>query len=420
MIIATLTAVTLLAVGVRIPVAIVGGTLVLLALGYVDASIFPQLYLSHIDSYTLLAVPMYLLAGALITRSEMGETLFGFAQRMLHWLPGAMGHATLGATAFMAGMSGSSAADVAAVGSTAIPAAERLGYRKQFIGGVVAAGGTLGILIPPSLTMILYGALTRTSVTDLFIAGLLPAALSIVLTMIVIAYLTPRHAGNYKEGVAVSESLLRAFGRAFPALMMPVIIMGGIYSGLVTPTEAGALAVVYAVFIGFATGKLDLPKVRDSLYETGRITTMLFLIIAAASVFGQVMTLQGVPAQITDFVIANFGGSQILFLLFVNVLFFVLGAGLESFSIMIMMIPLLFPTAVELGVHPVHFAVIVTVNIELGLLTPPYGTNLFTVAAISNLSIGETARAVVPYLVMGIFNLALITYIPWFSLALLG
>ncbi len=417
MLIATLVAVVLVALGTRIPVALIGGSLVLLVMGFVDTTLFPQLYLSHVDSYTLLAVPMYLLAGQLLTLSGYGQSLFTLAHSLLRWLPGALAYSTLGATVFMAGMSGSSAADAAAVGRTAIPAATALGYSRNFIASVTAVGGTLGILIPPSLTMILYGSLTRTSVADLFLAGLLPALIAIVLYSLTIAYLMPRRGGKPQEAAATAK-VGPALVKALPALGLPVIVMGGIYSGLVTPTEAAAVAVVYALLIGLTSRNLTITHVRTALRETGVVSSMLFIVIAAASVFGQVMTLEGIPSDLTDFLVERFGGSQLVFLIFVNVLFLVLGMFLESFSIMIMMVPLLFPTAVALGIDPIHFAVIVTVNIEIGLLTPPYGTNLFTVAAISGETIGQLARGVLPFIGVSLVFLVIVTYFPWFSTVL--
>lgn len=417
MLVAAIAAIVLVALGTRIPVALIGGSLILLVMGFVDTTLFPQLYLSHIDSYTLLAVPMYLLAGQLLTLSGYGQSLFALAQSLLRWLPGALGYSTLGATVFMAGMSGSSAADAAAVGRTAIPAASALGYNRNFIASITAVGGTLGILIPPSLTMILYGSLTRTSVADLFLAGILPAAVAIILYSLTIAYLMPRRGGKVKKA-RDSVGLGRAFTKALPALGLPIIVMGGIYSGLVTPTEAAAVAVAYALLVGMTSRNLSVRTVRIALRETGVVSSMLFIVIAAASVFGQVLTLEQVPFSITEFLVNQFGGSQIIFLIFVNLLFLLLGMFLESFSIMIMMIPLLFPTAVELGIDPIHFAVLITVNIEIGLLTPPYGTNLFTVSAISGEPIGKLAIGVLPFIGVSLIFLMIITYIPWFSTAL--
>lgn len=417
MLVAVLVAVVLVALGTRIPVALIGGSLVLLVMGFVDTALFPQLYLSHIDSYTLLAVPMYLLAGQILTLSGYGHSLFALANSLLRWLPGALAYSTLGATVFMAGMSGSSAADAAAVGRTAIPAASSIGYSRNFIASITAVGGTLGILIPPSLTMILYGSLTRTSVADLFLAGVIPAVVAIVLYSLTIAYLMPRRGGKPQETAATAK-VGPALVKALPALGLPVIVMGGIYSGLVTPTEAAALAVAYSLLIGLTSRNLTITHLRTALRETGAVSSMLFIVIAAASVFGQVMTLEGLPSDLTDFLVERFGGSQLVFLIFVNVLFLVLGLFLESFSIMIMMIPLLFPTAVALGIDPIHFAVIVTVGIEIGLLTPPYGTNLFTVAAISGESVGALSRGVLPFVGVSLVFLAIVTYIPWLSTVL--
>lgn len=411
-------AAVLLTIGVRIPIAIAAGTMLLVATDLVEPLAFPQLYLSNINSFTLLAIPLYLLAGSIMTQAALGERIFFFITNLIRGVPGALGHATLGSTLFFAGMTGSSAADAAAVGSTAIPVAERLGYRKEFIAGIVAVGGTLGILVPPSLTMIIYGAITNTSVVDLFTAGILPAVVMASLLALMIAFLAHRGASGEERG-APRTPFLPTLRRSFLALLTPAMIAGGIYTGFVTPTEAGALAVVYAIVAGLLQRTLSLRGFWNSCIDAAKISAMLYLIVAAASTFGQVMTLEGIPQDINDFVSDQFGGSRVLFLLFVNLLFIVMGAFLESFSIMLMMIPLLFPTAVALGVDPVHFAVIVTVNIEIGLLTPPYGTNLFTVSAISGLPIWTVARAAGPYLLLMLVGLAIITYWPWLSLALI-
>lgn len=407
------------AVGIRLPIAIAGGTLLLVAFGLVEGLTFPQLFLSNVNSYTLLAVPLYLLAGSVMTKAGLGERLFAFITSVIRGIPGSLGHATLGSTLFFAGMTGSSAADVAAVGSTALPTAERLGYRKDFIAGIVASGGTLGILVPPSLTMIIYGSITNTSIVDLFTAGIVPAVVLASLMFLVIAVRAHRGGAEVRGAHVEPPPLLRSARRAVLALLTPAIIAGGIYTGFVTPTEAGALAVVWAVIAGIVQRTLTVRKFWEACLSAARISAMLFLIIAGASVFGQVMTLEGVPQDLNDFIVDSFGGSRIAFLLFVNVLFLVMGAFLESFSIMLMMVPLLFPTAVALGIDPVHFAVIVTVNIEIGLLTPPYGTNLFTVSALSRLPVLTVARASAPYLLVMLGGLIAITYWPWLSLVLI-
>lgn len=417
MIFALIVLVVLVTIGVRMPVALAAGGIALVLNGEVQPLLFPQLVLSNINSFTLLAVPLYLWAGTIMTEAELGERIFAFVTSALRRVPGALGHATLGSTIFFAGMTGSSAADVAAVGSTALPAAERLGYRKEFIVGIVSVGGSLGILVPPSLTFIVYGGITNTSVVDLFKAGILPAAILGGFLTLQVAWLAYRGASGQRSDLKVSP-LLNAFRLAFLAILTPVIIAAGIYTGFVTPTEAGALAVVYATGAGLAQRTLTFRKFWTSGLVAASISAMLFLMIAAASTLGQVLTLQGIPQHLTDFMTEHFGESQFFFLLFVNLLFIVLGCLLESFSIMLMMIPLLFPTALALGIDPVHFGVIVVINIEIGLLTPPYGTNLYAVSAISNLPVWTVARAGAPYLISMLIGLIIVTYVPWFALAL--
>lgn len=407
----------LVTLGVRMPVALATGGIVLVLTGEVQPLLFPQFMLSNVNSFTLLAVPLYLWAGTIMTEAELGERIFAFVASAIRGVPGALGHATLASTFFFAGMTGSSAADVAAVGSTALPAAKRLGYRREFIVGIVASGGSLGVLLPPSLTLIVFGGITNTSVVDLFKAGLLPAALLGGFLALQVAWIA-RRGGTGRGNDTEAPPFLGSLRRAFLALLTPAIIGGGIYTGFVTPTEAGALAVVYATAVGTVQRTLSFRKFWKSGLVAASVSAMLFLIISAASTLGQVMTLQGIPQHLTDFMTDNFGGSRFLFLLFVNLLFLLLGCFLESFSIMLMMIPLLFPTAIALGIDPVHFGVVVVMNIEIGLLTPPYGTNLFTVSAISNMPIWTVARASAPYLASLFVGLAVATYWPWLTLAL--
>lgn len=369
------------------------------------------------EHYTLLAIPFFLLAGAFMTTGGVARRLIDFANACVGHIRGGLAIAAVLACMLFAALSGSSPATVAAVGSIAIAGMVRSGYPQAFGAGIVCNAGTLGILIPPSIVMVVYAAATETSVGKLFMAGVVPGVvlgLALMLAIYVVAV--------KKNLPALPRATLRewlgAARKAIWGLLLMLIILGGIYSGMFTPTEAAAVAAVYSAFIALFVYKdmrvSEIPKV---LLESAKLSIMLMFIIANAMLFAHVLTTEQLPQQITAWVLEA-GLTPIAFLLVVNLVLLIAGAFMEPSAIILILAPILFPIAVRLGIDPIHLGIIMVVNLEIGLVTPPVGLNLFVTSAVTGLPVTGTIRAAMPWLMLLLAFLILVTYVPWISLAL--
>ncbi|MGH8353222.1 MAG: C4-dicarboxylate TRAP transporter large permease protein DctM [Pseudomonas sp.] len=369
------------------------------------------------EHYTLLAIPFFLLSGAFMTTGGVAKRLIDFANACVGHIRGGLAIAAVLACMLFAALSGSSPATVAAVGSIAIAGMVRSGYPQAFGAGIVCNAGTLGILIPPSIVMVVYAAATETSVGKLFMAGVVPGILLGVVLMVAI-YLVARKNNLPALPRASLRELLSAARKATWGLLLMVIILGGIYSGMFTPTEAAAVAAVYAGFVALFVYKdmsfRECPKV---LLESGKLSVMLMFIIANAMLFAHVLTTEQIPQTITAWVIEA-GLTPVMFLLVVNLVLLVAGAFMEPSAIILILAPILFPIAVQLGIDPIHLGIIMVVNMEIGLITPPVGLNLFVTSAVTGMPLTATIRAAMPWLMLLLLFLILITYVPWISLAL--
>lgn len=369
------------------------------------------------EHYTLLSIPFFLLAGAFMTTGGVAKRLIDFANACVGHIRGGLAIGAVMSCMLFAALSGSSPATVAAVGSIAIAGMVRSGYPQAFGAGIICNAGTLGILIPPSVVMVVYAAATETSVGKLFMAGLIPGTL-LGLVLMVTIYLIAVKRNLPALPRATFQEWLAAARRASWGLILMVIILGGIYSGLFTPTEAAAVAAVYSAFVALFVYKdmrlRDCPKV---LLESSKLSIMLMFIIANAMLFAHVLTTEQMPQQITAWVVeAGFAPWQ--FLLVVNLVLLVAGAFMEPSAIILILAPILFPIAVQLGIDPIHLGIIMVVNMEIGLITPPVGLNLFVASAVTGMPITEVIRAAMPWLILLVIFLAAITYIPALSLAL--
>jgi C4-dicarboxylate transporter, DctM subunit len=376
-----------------------------------------DLVFGELDTYLLVAIPLFTLMAQFMIRGKVVDDLFGAAHTLVRHLPGGLGVATVGACTVFAAISGSSVATALTIGSAAVPLMIRYGYSPRVAYGVVAAGGTLGILIPPSGPMVLYGVVSDTSIGALFIAGVLPG---LMLAAIFAVYCMSAARSRPREPRASWAEIVAALRRSFWALLLPVLVLGGMYFGVFTATEAagvgalGALLIAMLVYRNFSLRDLWL-----SAEDAARNTAMLFMILAAAAILGNVLTKLRIPSQMVDLVL-TYGVSQIGFLCAVMALIFVLGMFLETISIILITTPVVLPVLAALKIHPVWYGILLTINLELALITPPVGMNLFALKAITRAPLAEIIAGVAPYVLLLIGGLALVMFFPAIALWLPG
>ncbi|WXL25501.1 C4-dicarboxylate TRAP transporter large permease protein DctM [Ectopseudomonas mendocina] len=369
------------------------------------------------EHYTLLAIPFFLLSGAFMTTGGVARRLIDFANACVGHIRGGLAISAVLACMLFAALSGSSPATVAAVGSIAIAGMVRSGYPQAFGAGIVCNAGTLGILIPPSIVMVVYAAATEQSVGKLFMAGVIPGLL-LGLVLMVAIYIVARKMNLPAMPRATLREFLSTARKAVWGLLLMVIILGGIYTGMFTPTEAAAVAAVYSAFVALFVYKdlkiSDCPRV---LLESGKLSIMLMFIIANAMLFAHVLTTEQIPQTITAWVV-DMGLQPWQFLLVVNIVLLIAGAFMEPSAIILILAPILFPIAMQLGIDPIHLGIIMVVNMEIGLITPPVGLNLFVTSAVTGMPLTSVVKAAWPWLMLLISFLIVITYIPAISLAL--
>lgn len=367
------------------------------------------------EAFTLLAIPFFILAGAFMTTGGVARRMIRFANACIGHFRGGLAMASVLACMLFAAVSGSSPATVVAVGSIVIAGMTRAGYTKEFAAGVICNAGTLGILIPPSIVMVVYAAATETSVGKLFMAGVIPG---IVLGLMLMAaiYVRARMIDLPRQPRASLREALVAGRGSLWGLLLIVIILGGIYGGIFTPTEAAAVSAVYAflvaVFVYRDMGLKDVPRV---LVDAARVTVMLMFIIANALLFAHVLTTERIPQVIAEHIV-SMGMAPWQFLIVVNVLLLIAGNFMEPTGIILILAPILFPIASRLGIDPVHLGIIMTVNLEIGMVTPPVGLNLFVTSGITGMSIVQVVRAALPWLSVLLVFLVVVTYVPQLAL----
>ena len=369
------------------------------------------------EHYTLLAIPFFLLSGAFMTTGGVAKRLIDFANACVGHIRGGLAISAVLACMLFAALSGSSPATVAAVGSIAIAGMVRSGYPQAFGAGIVCNAGTLGILIPPSIVMVVYAAATEQSVGKLFMAGVVPGLLLGVALMVAI-YIVARKMNLPAMPRASFREFLNTARKAVWGLLLMVIILGGIYTGMFTPTEAAAVAAVYAGFVAlFVYKDMTIRECPRVLLESGKLTIMLMFIIANAMLFAHVLTTEQIPQTITAWVV-EMGLQPWQFLLVVNIVLLVAGAFMEPSAIILILAPILFPIAVQLGIDPIHLGIIMVVNMEIGLITPPVGLNLFVTSAVTGMPLTAVVKAAWPWLMLLLSFLMIITYVPAVSMAL--
>ena len=364
-----------------------------------------------IEKFEIMAIPFFILAGNFLTHGGVARRMIDFATSMVGHLRGGLGLSSVFACALFAAVSGSSPATVVAIGSIMLPAMVRAGYPMKFGVGVVASAGGLGILIPPSIVMVMYAVSTNSSIGALFMAGVIPGLVLAFVLGFTTWFVARR--GNYpREKPRSWAQRWDAFRKSIWGLLLIVVVMGGIYSGLFTPTEAAAMSAVYAFFVAvFVYKDLKMRDVPRVLLNSANMSAMLLYIITNAVLFSFILTNEQIPQAIAQWLLES-GLGMIGFLLAVNLLLLVMGNFMEPSSIILITAPILFPIAMKLGIDPVHFGVMITVNMEIGMITPPVGLNLYVASGISKLGLTETTKATVPWLITMLVFLALITYWP--------
>ncbi len=368
-----------------------------------------------IEKFEIMAIPLFILAGSFLTQGGVARRMINFATALVgHWRGGLALGGVL-ACALFAAVSGSSPATVVAIGSILLPAMARQGYPKKFGVGVVGTSGALGILIPPSIVMVIYAVSTNVSIGRLFIAGIVPGILLTAILMLVTWIVAKRN--NYpRQPRASLGDLLRSLRDSIWGLLLIVVVTGGIYGGIFTATEAAAVSAVYAfvvsVFIYRDMGLKDVPK---ALLSSANMSAMILYIITNAVLFSFLLTSEQIPQQLTSW-ITGLGLGPIGFLIMVNILLILAGDFMEPSSILLITAPLLFPMAMQLGIDPIHLGVVMTVNMEVGMITPPVGLNLYVASGLSRMGLTETTKACIPWILVTVAFLLLITYVPAISL----
>lgn len=401
----------------RTPVAIALGGLgiALLWLKGLPLISVPQRLYGTMDSFELLAVPMFLLMSNVLLRGGVGKDLYAAVQSWVgHW-PGGLGVATIMSCTLFSAISGSSVATAATIGTVAIPEMTKRGYDRPFVLGLLAAGGTLGILIPPSIPLIIYGVVTESSIPTLFLAGVGPG-LFLATVFIIYSMIYAKFGSGYEPIAKANRSeRLWASLRALPTIALAGAIIGSIYAGIATPSESAGLGFVLALILTFAMGRMTFEKVREATYASLRTTVMIFLIVAGAKVFSYAITLYLIPQDISRFLTTNLSEPTMFILAVGGVLLF-MGFFLEALSMLLIMVPVLYPALSAMNIDPIWFGIFFVILIETALITPPVGLNLFVIQAVGKARLEEVVKGAWPFAVMMLSTAVLLWF--WQDLAL--
>lgn len=378
-----------------------------------------QIVFDTVHSYELTVLPLFILMGNFVTRSKMSDDLYRVSNAFLGHRRGGLAVATIAACGGFSAVSGSSLATVATMAKVAMPQMIRYGYSPSLAAGSVAAGGTLGILIPPSVVLILYGLMTENSIGALFAAGLLPGILGIVLYMLAVRMVIWRDPAAGPPGPTVPwKERMQALSRTWMIALLFVIVLGGIYGGVFTPTEAAGIGATGAFLIALIRRSLSWRELYHTLVESGRTSTMLFAILIGAMIFANFINIARVPYRLSEFV-GTLGLSALMIILALTVIYFVLGCVLESMSMLVLTVPVFYPLVLAAGIDPVWFGIYVVVVIEIGLITPPMGLNAFVLNATApEVNLGQVFRGLAPFVAMDFVRIALLTIFPSIALFL--
>lgn len=378
----------------------------------------PQQLFVGLDNFPLMAIPFFILAGNLMAAGGISSRLVDLAKSIVGGVQGGLAMTCVLTCMMFAAVSGSSVATTFAIGAILIPAMVKHGYPKPLAASIQASSAELGVLIPPSIPLILFGVSTDTSIGQLFIAGIGPGVL-IGSALLLFLYVFCKLRGFGLEDSKGRTNFVTAFQRAWAAMLMPIVVIGGIYGGVFTPTEASAVAVFYALVVGACYRELKLAELMPVLRQSVISTAAVMLIIAAAALFSFLISRSGLPVHVAAWVTAVFD-SPWAFLLAVNALLLVVGMFIETGAAILVLAPILTPIAMQFGIHPVHFGLVMVVNLALGMITPPLGVNLFAACAVAKISIDQMLPWLVQFVLVVLVCLMMITYMPWISMGLVN
>ena len=394
----------------------IGLAMIFVSMGYfywsgLGLAFAAQRMVDGLNSFPILAVPLFILAAAILNSAGITNHLFGFARALVGHITGGLGHVNILASLFFSGMSGSAMADAGGLGKMEISAMRKAGYDDTFSGSVTAASSMIGPLVPPSITMVLYGVISNTSIGKLFLGGIVPGVMCAGALMAMV-YFISRDRNYPRDPRSNLPTILSLFIKSLPALLTPAVIIGGIFSGWFSPTEAAAITVLYAILIDLVFYReLTFRRLWNAIYETTITSAAIGTIIAGVGLLGWVLAREQAPQQIAQFFL-SIADNPVTFLIAVNVMIFVLGAFVESLVILLVVVPILVPIALGFGIDPVHFGIIVVLNLMISILTPPMGMALFVVAQVGNIPFQKLARAILPWLLPPIIVLILVCVFP--------
>lgn len=413
--------VTIICFAINVPIGFALGIASALSMLFgsnLSLSLIPQRMVAGANSFPLLAIPFFMLAGEIMARGGVSKRIVILADSVVGHLKGGLSAVSIIACTFFAAISGSTPATAAAVGALTIPEMESRGYSKDYASAVVASSACLGVIIPPSVTMVIYGVTANVSIGKLLIGGIIPG-LFLSALLLIINWILAGKKYKFPTGERKSFSyIIKSFVDAIWALLMPTIILGGIMLGIFTPTESAAIAVVYGLIVGFFVYKeLKLSDIIPVFYNASLNSAMIMLLIAAASPFGWIMTSQQVPAMASKFILGITNNPNIIYAI-ILVLYLILGTFMETGSIILLVVPILAPIMHNLGVDPVHFGVVTVIALAIGMATPPLGISLFATAGVSGIKLSALSKSIWPFLAVMIFGLFVLAYVPQIVLIL--
>ena len=406
---------------IGVPIALALGAATAITLYFIDMpmAVVGQRIFTALDSSSIMAIPFFVLAGNLMTQGGISRRIVDLANAMVGGVRGGLFYVMIISCAFFAALSGSAPATVIAIGAMLYPEMVKRGYPKERSAGLLAVAGGLGPIIPPSIIMVVYGTITSSSIGDLFKGGIVAGVMIAVVLAIVCGILSKRENWPTSDVRLSLTELLKAIWKAGLAVMLPVVVLGGIYSGLMTPTESAAVAVIYSFVVGvFIYRELPLSKLMDVIIESGKGSAMVMFIIATSTSFSWLFTYAGISTQLIEF-ITEMELSATMYCFIVAIILLIFGTFLEGIATCVLLVPLLWPVAQSLGVNVIHFGMVVSISNVIGTMTPPVAVNLFAASSVTHLKMGEIAKGEIPFFIGYCLVFFLIVFVPWFSTALI-
>jgi tripartite ATP-independent transporter DctM subunit len=380
--------------------------------GMLSPQLVVQRMFAGVDSFPMMAIPFFMLAGALMDTGGISKRLVRFSNYLVGWIQGGLAHVAIVAAMFFAGITGSAVADTTAIGSALVPLMNKRGFPKLFSASVVAAAGVVGPIIPPSIPMVIYGVMASVSIGSLFMGGFIPGLL-MGLGLMAVAYVQAKRNNYPREAVRpTAKEFLEATVSAMGAIFMPLIILGGIFGGIFTATEAAVVATIYSFIMGkFIYKELEWSHLPNIMYKGGLNTAMVLIIVGVANLVGYIMAIERIPLMVAELFLGITNNKWVMMLL-INILLLIVGCFIDGASALIIFTPVLLPLVYKLGIDPIYFGVVITVNLMIGTITPPVGVCLYVACGISDVRLDQISKAVIPFLLIEIAVLFLITYFP--------